>query len=535
MAKFIFVTGGVVSSLGKGIAAAALGAILKSMDYSVKICKLDPYLNVDPGTMNPLQHGEVFVTKDGGETDLDLGHYERFTETYASKNDNITSGKIYKEVIERERRGDYLGETCTIIPHVTDIIKEFITKVESNFDFIISEIGGTVGDIEGQPFLEAIRQLAREKGRKNCVFIHVTLLPYLVASNEIKTKPTQHSVKELMSYGIEPDIILCRSDGEIPENEKNKIALFCNVDKECVIYAPNVRSVYQIPLIYAEKGLGKQVLRKLDLPSKQENLDKWKNFTDKIANLKKEKTICIVGKYIKSQDAYKSLIEALQHAAVKLDTKLNIKWIDAKLIEEQKFELPQNCGGILVPGGFGGEGIEGKIKAIEYARKNNIPFLGICLGMQLAVIEFARNVADIKNATSGEFSEEGIQIVCKMEKWIDENTAIEVKAEMQKLGGTMRLGSYTCDIISDTLASKIYQIDFISERHRHRYEVNNKYIEILEKKGAKFSGFSSQIKLPEIFEISDHPFFISCQFHPEFNSSPFAPNKIFISFIGATL
>jgi len=530
MAKFIFVTGGVVSSLGKGIAAAGLGAILGSMNYRVKIRKLDPYLNVDPGTMNPLQHGEVFVTKDGGETDLDLGHYERFTEVFASKNDNITSGKIYKQVIEKERRGDYLGETCTIIPHVTDVIKNFISQNETEFDFIISEVGGTVGDIEGQPFLEAIRQLAREKGRQNCVFLHVTLLPYIAAANEVKTKPTQHSVKELMSYGIEPDIILCRSDGEIPETERVKISLFCNVDKECVIFAPSVKSIYQIPVMYAKNGLGAQVLRKLGMIG-TEKLQKWQDFTDKIANLKNEKTICIVGKYIKSQDAYKSLVEALQHAAIKLNTKLNIKWVDAKLLDDEAFELPENAGGILVPGGFGNDGIEGKIKAIKFARENNIPFLGICLGMQLAVIEFARNVCGISNATSSEFNQNGENIVLQMEKWIDQNTAEETRAKMHELGGTMRLGSYDCDILPNTTAYKIYEDTKISERHRHRYEVSSKYIEILETKGAKFSGFSTAMKLPEIFEIQKHKFFIAGQFHPEFNSNPFEPNKIFIKFI----
>ncbi len=552
MAKIIFVTGGVVSSLGKGIVAASLGNILQSEGFTVNIKKLDPYLNIDPGTMNPNQHGEVFVTHDGGETDLDLGHYERFTGRFSSKFNNITSGKIYQKLLEKERNGEYLGKTVQVVPHVTDLIKEFILRDTEKYDFTICEIGGTVGDIEGQAFLESIRQVRFELGKAKTLSIHVTLLPYIAASSELKTKPTQNSVKELMSYGIIADILVCRTQISLDENDRKKIASFCNLDAKNVIEAPDVSNIYEIPIIYAKNGLGKCVLEYFGMSSNYDlfakNAEKWKEFVLKMNSLKSEVKVGIVGKYTGSKDAYKSLIEAITHAGVAIDKKAKIELIDARHISSQNDarQALEKFDAIIVAGGFGIDGILGKIECITYCRQNNLPMLGICLGMQLSVIEFARNVAKL-NVTSAEFNDittafSGSEyIVNTMENWKTDDGKIVKKQE--QIGGSMRLGSYISIIEKNTLAHKIYQTEEISERHRHRFEVDIKYKDIIESFGGKFSSLSPDKKLPEIFEITKYKdefgkeqnlkFFISCQYHPEFNSSPLKPNDIFINLLKA--
>lgn len=526
--RFIFITGGVVSSLGKGLASASLGALLQSRGYKVRLRKLDPYLNVDPGTMNPYQHGEVFVTEDGAETDLDLGHYERFTGVDAKRSDSVTTGQVYSTLITKERRGDYLGGTVQVIPHITDLIKEFIVNDTEEEDFVLCEIGGTVGDIEGLPHFEAIRQLGYEMGKEQALFIHVTLLPFIAAAGELKTKPTQHSVKELRSIGIQPDILLCRSERPISEGEKRKIALFCNIDKDDVISALDACSIYKVPIAYHQEGLDKQVLKYFKLKdNKKVNLSKWEGIIAKIDGLKGEVNIGIVGKYTGLNDAYKSLTEAIDHAGIENDVKANVFWIDARDFESEKLK---DLDAIIVPGGFGLDGIEGKIRAITYARENNIPFLGICLGMQLSVIEAARNLAGIKDATSSEFGDSDNSVVGLMTEWM-RGGILEKRSKHDDLGGSMRLGKYECELKKGTKIQKIYGKTNISERHRHRYEVNINFKEQLEKAGVTFSGLSPSGQLPEIVEIKDHKWFIGVQFHPELKSRPFEPHPLFVDFI----
>lgn len=532
--KFIFITGGVVSSLGKGLASASLASLLQARGYKVRLRKLDPYLNVDPGTMSPTQHGEVFVTEDGAETDLDLGHYERFTGVDAKKTDNVTAGQIYQKLINKERKGDYLGGTVQVIPHVTDLIKEFILNDLNGIDFALCEIGGTVGDIEALPFFEAIRQLGFELGPDQCAFLHLTLLPYIASADEIKTKPTQHSVKELRSIGIQPNVLLCRTEKDIDQGVIEKIALMCSVKPENVIAAPNAKNIYQVPEIYHNQGLDTQILKFFNLEHKNEpDLSKWHNITRSLEKINKEVNIAIVGKYVDYKDSYKSLLEAINHAAISLNCKANIKWINARKKDEDIAFKLKNVNAILVPGGFGQDGTEGKIAMIKYARENNIPYFGICYGMQMAVIEFARNVLKIKDATSGEISNEGTKIVGIMNEWIKEDIKISKKGN--NLGGTMRLGSYPCALKNNSLAQKIYSATNINERHRHRFEVNINFKDQFEKSGLIFSGLSPDGNLPEIIEIKDHPFFIGVQFHPELKSRPFAPHPIFVSFIKAAL
>ena len=533
MARYIFVTGGVVSSLGKGLTSASLASLLQLRGYKVKIRKLDPYLNVDPGTMNPFEHGEVFVTDDGAETDLDLGHYERFTDKPSAKDDNITTGQIYKDIIEKERRGEYLGSTVQIIPHVTNHIKKFISNKVSKEDFVICEIGGTVGDIESLPFLEAIRQFSNEEGRKKSLFIHLTLVPYIQASGELKTKPTQHSVKELRSIGIQPDIIICRSEKNIPKEEKKKISLFCNVDSEHVIQSVDVKSIYEVPIKYDQERLDKKILNIFGLKEKNKaNLKIWKDIVFKINSKRKKVSIAIVGKYVGLKDAYKSLDEALIHGSLSNDVDLNTEWVDARKINKNNVsKILKNYSAILIPGGFGSRGTEGKIEAIAYARKYKIPFFGICFGMQMAIIESARNMLGIKKATSSEFSNSGTHVVGLMNEWI-KGKSIQ-KGSKKNLGGTMRLGSYRAKLKKNSLISKIYKSTMINERHRHRYEVNMNLKSKLEKKGLIFSGLSPDGSLPETIELENHPWFIGVQFHPEFKSRPFAPHPLFSSFIKA--
>ncbi len=533
MTRYIFVTGGVVSSLGKGLSSASLAYLLKSRGYKVGIRKLDPYLNVDPGTMNPFQHGEVFVTEDGAETDLDLGHYERFTDQNLSSSDNITTGKIYSEILRKERKGEYLGKTVQVIPHVTNEIKKFIKNNSKKFDFLICEIGGTVGDIEGLPFLEAIRQFSNENGKKNCLFIHLTLVPFIKSSDEIKTKPTQHSVKELRSIGIQPDIIICRSEISIPIDQRKKISLFCNVPFENVIETVDVRTIYEAPISFSKEKLDTQVLKYFNINSKKKpNLSPWKKVTNTVLRSKSSVKIAVVGKYVDLKDAYKSLDEALIHGGISNSSKVDLIKIDSeKLKINQIKSLLKNVQGILIPGGFGRRGTEGKIQCINYARKNNIPFLGICFGMQLALIEFARNVLKIKNANSTEISKKCISIVGLIEEW--EKDGVIHKGTLKKLGGTMRLGSYKSKLKKNSLINKIYKTDLIYERHRHRYEVNIKFKDRFEKKGLIFSGLSPDNLLPETIEILDHPWFIGVQFHPEFKSRPLNPHPLFASFIKA--
>jgi len=533
MARFIFVTGGVVSSLGKGLSSASLAYLLQSRGFNVRLRKLDPYLNIDPGTMSPFQHGEVFVTNDGAETDLDLGHYERFSGTSAKKSDNITTGKIYSDVLKKERKGEYLGKTVQVIPHITDRIKDFIKNDISKEDFVICEIGGIVGDIESLPFVEAIRQFSNDVGKKNALFIHLTLVPYLKASDEIKTKPTQHSVKELRSLGIQPDIIICRSERPIPLDHRKKISLFCNVDIENVIQTVDVKTIYEAPISFNRENLDKQVLKYFKIKSRKKvNLNPWKKITKIILNTKKSINIAIIGKYVDLKDAYKSLDEALTHGGIDNNLKVNLIRIDSEnlKISEIKNKLKE-ASGILIPGGFGKRGTEGKIEAIKYAREQKIPFLGICFGMQMAIIEFARNKLNIKKATSSEFEKGGIPIIGLISEWNKDGKVI--RGTDKDLGGTMRLGLYEARLKENSLIKKIYKSKTINERHRHRYEVNISYREKFEENGMIFSGLSPDNKLPEVIELKNHPWFVAVQFHPEFKSRPLAPHPLFSSFIKA--
>ena len=533
MARYVFVTGGVVSSIGKGLSSASLAALLQLRGFNVRIRKLDPYLNVDPGTMNPFQHGEVFVTDDGAETDLDLGHYERFTGISATQSDNITTGGIYSDIIKKERKGDYLGGTVQVVPHVTDRIKKFISHEIKNEDFVICEIGGTVGDIESLPFLEAIRQFSNDTENKNSLFIHLTLVPYLKASGELKTKPTQHSVKELRSLGIQPDIIICRSEKKIPISERKKISLFCNVNIENVIETVDVRTIYEAPISFHKEKLDDRVLSYFNIKSKKiPNLTKWKNITTKLLNTKKDVNIGIIGKYVNLKDAYKSLDEALTHGGIANNLKVNLSRIDSEHLKSQNLKSAlKDVSGILIPGGFGKRGSEGKIAAIKYARLNNIPFFGICFGMQMAIIEAARNLLNIKNASSSEFGNKCTPVVGLLEEW--QKGKERFKGSEKDLGGTMRLGSYDAILKSNSLIYKIYSMKKIKERHRHRYEVNIKYKDEFEKKGLIFSALSPDGLLPEIIELKNHPWFIGVQFHPEFKSRPFTPHPLFSSFVKA--
>lgn len=539
MARFIFITGGVVSSLGKGLASAALGALLQARGYSVRLRKLDPYLNVDPGTMSPFEHGEVFVTDDGAETDLDLGHYERFTGVSARMTDSVSSGRIYSNVLEKERRGNYLGKTIQVIPHVTDEIKEFIKIGEDEVDFMLCEIGGTVGDIEGLPFFEAIRQFSQDKQRGECIFMHLTLLPFVKASGELKTKPTQHSVKELRSIGISPDILVCRSEGSIPQKEREKLALFCNVRPESVISAKDLNSIYEAPISYHNEGLDQAVLDAFTItPAPKPDLSKWEDVKDRLNNPEGYVNVAIVGKYTQLEDAYKSIAEALTHGGManRLEVKLN--WVDAETFEKEDPEIYlSGFHAILVPGGFGERGAEGKIMAAKFAREHKIPYLGICLGMQTAVIESARNMAGISNAGSEEFDHEAGKrrfepIIYHLKEWVQGNHKVSRKVEDDK-GGTMRLGAYSAVLSEESCVAKIYNSASIEERHRHRYEVDVKYRKELEKSGLIFSGMSPDGRLPEIVELSDHPWFIGVQFHPELKSKPFDPHPLFRDFIKA--
>ena len=531
--RYIFITGGVVSSLGKGISAAAIGSLLQARGYSVRIRKLDPYINVDPGTMSPYQHGEVFVTDDGAETDLDLGHYERFTGVPAKQSDNITTGRIYQNVINKEREGDYLGSTVQVIPHVTDEIKSFITKDIGKCDFILVEIGGTVGDIESLPFLEAIRQFGNEIGKKRAIYIHLTLVPFIHTSNEQKTKPTQHSVKELREIGIQPNILLCRCDRSIEANEVDKIALFCNVKSEDVIQALDVKNIYNVPIVYHSEKLDVQVLRHFNIRPNKINLIKWKKIVLSANKAKRNINIGIVGKYTDLPDAYKSLNEALVHGGLINNVGINIHWINSENLNDKSIKNKfKNIHGIIVPGGFGERGISGKIKAIKYARLNKVPFLGICLGLQLAVIEFSKNVLNIRNANSSEFTNTENNVIGLLTEWYKDGKK-EVRSKASDVGGTMRLGSYPCKLKKGSLAFKIYKKSIIHERHRHRYEVNSIYENKLMNKGMIFSGKSPDSMLPEIIEVSSHPWFLGVQFHPELKSRPFMPHPIFKSFISA--
>ena len=533
MARYVFVTGGVVSSLGKGLSSASLAALLQLRGFKIRIRKLDPYLNVDPGTMNPFQHGEVFVTDDGAETDLDIGHYERFTGISATQSDNITTGGIYSDIIRKERKGDYLGGTVQVVPHVTDRIKKFISYNVKDEDFIICEIGGTVGDIESLPFLEAIRQFSNDTGKKNSLFIHLTLVPYLKASGELKTKPTQHSVKELRSLGIQPDIIICRSEREIPKAERKKISLFCNVSIENVIETVDVRTIYEAPISFHKEKLDDQVLSYFNIKNKKSpDLAKWKSITSKVLNPRKDVNIGIIGKYVNLKDAYKSLDEALIHGGISNSLKVNLKRIDSENLKPGNIKsLLKDVSGILIPGGFGKRGSEGKIAAIKYARLNNIPFFGICFGMQMAVIEAARNLLHIKNASTSEFGNNCTPVVGLLEEW--QKGKKRIKGSEKNLGGTMRLGLYDAVLKNNSLISKIYTEKKIKERHRHRYEVNIEYKDNFEKKGLIFSALSPDGLLPEIIELKNHPWFIGVQFHPEFKSRPFTPHPLFSSFVKA--
>ena len=536
MARFIFITGGVVSSLGKGLASAALGALLQARGYSVKLRKLDPYLNVDPGTMSPYQHGEVFVTDDGAETDLDLGHYERFTGVPASKGDNVTTGQIYQQIITSERRGDYLGGTVQVIPHVTDAIKAFVRSETDDVDFVLCEIGGTVGDIEGLPFFEAIRQLGNDLPRSHCIYIHLTLLPYIPAAGEMKTKPTQHSVKELRSIGIQPDILLCRCDRPIPEGEKRKIALFCNVRESAVIMAQDVDTIYAVPEAYHIEGLDTEVLESFgmsDAPAP--DLTRWRKVVEPVRAPEGEVNIAIVGKYTELKDAYKSLTEALQHGGIANRVRVNFEWQDAEVFErEDAAAYLEKVNGILVPGGFGERGSEGKIAAAHFARTRNVPYFGICFGMQMAVLEAARNLAGITDASSTEFGGNGSPLIGLMTEWMKDHQ-LETRGIDVDMGGTMRLGAYQARLAAGSKVAEIYGSELISERHRHRYEVNMAYREQLEATGLVFSGVSPDGLLPEIVEFKDHPWYIGVRYHPELKSRPFEPHPLFSSFIEAAL
>ena len=536
--KFIFITGGVVSSLGKGLASASLGAILQARGYKIKLRKLDPYLNVDPGTMSPYQHGECFVTDDGAETDLDLGHYERFTGVPAKKSDNITTGKIYSTVISKERRGDYLGATIQVIPHVTDAIKEYILSDINDEDFVLCEIGGTVGDIESLPFIEAIRQLRNQIGILRTCFLHVTLLPYIKTAGELKTKPTQHSVKELQGMGIQPDILLCRTENIIPDEQKSKIALFCNINTESVIEALDCNSIYQVPISYHKQGLDEQICSFFNLNvDKKPDLSRWININKIESTSEGIINIGVVGKYTSMIDAYKSLIEAINHGGISNKVKVKIKWIDSEILEDEKIDIHsylKDISGIIVPGGFGQRGSNGKINAIEFARNKKIPFLGICFGMQLAVIEFARNVLNLHEASTTEFGETNLPIVGLLTEW-KSSKGTEKRNSASNLGGTMRLGAYDCKLLDGSFIKSIYNQDLISERHRHRYEVNYELTSNFFEHGLVFSGMSPDNSLPEILEIPQHPWFVGVQFHPELKSKPFDPHPIFSSFIKASL
>jgi len=538
MARYIFITGGVVSSLGKGIAAAALGALLQARGYKVRLRKLDPYLNVDPGTMSPYQHGEVFVTDDGAETDLDLGHYERFTGVSATKGDNITTGQIYKTILEKERRGDYLGATVQVIPHVTNEIKQFVLSDAGDADFVLVEIGGTVGDIEGLPFFEAIRQLGNDLPRRHAVYVHLTLLPFIKTAGEMKTKPTQHSVKELRSIGIQPDILLCRCEQPIPPDERRKIGLFCNVRESAVIQALDSANIYAVPLDYHAQGLDKEVLDAFGIENAPApDLTAWQRIVGRVTNPDGEVTIAVVGKYTVLKDAYKSLIEALAHGGVANNVKVNLDWVESETFEGDPDLAEVRLAGvhaILVPGGFGERGAEGKIRAVQFAREHQIPYFGICFGMQMAVIEAARNVAGIRCASSTEFGETREPVVGLMTEWVKGNQR-EQRAAGSDLGGTMRLGAYEAILTPGSKVCEIYGSNDISERHRHRYEVNIGYREAIEGAGLKFSGLSPDGVLPEIVERDDHPWFVGVQFHPELKSRPFAPHPLFRSFIAAAV
>ena len=533
MARYIFVTGGVVSSLGKGLSSASLAYLLKSQGYKVRLRKMDPYLNVDPGTMSPFQHGEVFVTDDGAETDLDLGHYERFTNISSKQSDNITTGRIYSDVIKRERKGGYLGKTVQVIPHITNRIKEFIKKDITNEDFVICEIGGTVGDIESLPFVEAIRQFSNENGKSKTLFIHLTFVPFLKSSDEIKTKPTQHSVKELRSIGIQPDIIICRSQQSIPLDQRKKISLFCNVPIENVIETVDVRTIYEAPISFFNQKLDKQVLKYFKIKSKKRaNLSPWKKITKIVLSTKKSINIAIIGKYVNLKDAYKSLDEALIHGGISNKVKVNLVRIESDHLKNNEIKKKlKNVSGLLIPGGFGKRGTEGKISAIKYARENKIPFRGICFGMQMAIVEFARNKLKLKKAGSRELDRKCYPVIGLINEW-DKNGKI-IKGTDKDLGGTMRLGLYEAKLRNNSAINRIYKSRSIKERHRHRYEVNNNLKDQFEKKGLIFSGMSPDNKLPEIIELKNHPWFIGVQFHPEFKSRPLAPHPLFSSFIKA--
>ncbi len=536
MARYVFITGGVVSSLGKGIASAALGALLQARGYRVRLRKLDPYLNVDPGTMSPYQHGECFVTDDGAETDLDLGHYERFTGRPANKRDNITTGRIYSNIIEKERRGDYLGATVQVIPHVTNEIKEFVLEGNEEYDFVLCEIGGTVGDIEALPFFEAIRQLGNDLPRNNAIYVHLTLMPFIAAAGELKTKPTQHSVKELRSIGIAPDILLVRSDREIPISKRKKLSRFCNVRESAVIQALDLKHIYDVPLAYHEEGLDEEVLAAFGIdPAPKPRLERWQEVCDRVHNPEGTVTIAVVGKYTGLLDAYKSLMEALYHGGLANRVKVNLEWIESEIFDkEDPAAYLQKVDGILVPGGFGERGAEGKVKAAKFARERNIPFFGICFGMQMAVVEAARSLAGISEASSTEFGETSEPVVGLMTEWLKGN-ALEKRQASSGKGGTMRLGAYDAVLKEGSKIAEIYGSTTISERHRHRYEVNKDYVKILEKTGLVFSGMSPDGLLPETIEYPDHPWFIGVQFHPELKSRPFEPHPLFASFIAAAI
>ena len=538
MARYIFITGGVVSSLGKGLMAAALAALLQARGYRVRIRKFDPYLNVDPGTMSPYQHGEVYVTDDGAETDLDLGHYERFTGVPSRQSDNVTSGRIYQQIIQRERRGDYLGATVQVIPHVTDAIKAFARAETDDLDFVLCEIGGTVGDIESLPFIEAIRQLKNEVGRGNAISIHVTLVPYIAAAGELKTKPTQHSVRELAALGVQPDVLVCRCEHPLPPSDRAKIALFCNVPETAVIPALDAKSIYAVPLQYHGEGLDAEVLRAFGIvPSSPPDLTRWTEIVDRLTNPEGEVTVGVVGKYVGLQDAYKSLNEALVHGGIANRVKVNIRWIDAELFEREDGDIAAHlepCDAILVPGAFGERGAEGKIKSVKFAREREIPYFGICFGMQMACVEGARDLAGIKGASSTEFGPTSEPVVGMITEWMGKD-GLEKREAEGDLGGTMRLGAYDATLDGNSVVASIYGETAISERHRHRYEVNTHYRDALEKGGLVFSGMSPDGMLPEIVERPDHPWFVGVQFHPELKSKPFDPHPLFASFIEAAV
>jgi CTP synthase len=534
--KFIFITGGVVSSLGKGIASASIGALLEAKGLTVTLVKLDPYINVDPGTMNPFQHGEVFVTDDGTETDLDLGHYERFTHSVSSKRNNFTTGQVYDAVIAKERRGEYLGGTVQVIPHITDEIKKRILDVDDGIDVALVEIGGTVGDIESLPFLEAIRQLRNDLGKENTLFVHLTLVPFIKTADEMKTKPTQHSVKELREIGIQPDILLCRTEKFLNQTLKDKIALFCNVEKDAVITAKDMEVIYEVPLLYNQEGLDEKITNMLNIWAKKPDLSQWVSIVDTIKNPKKQVDIAVVGKYVKLIDSYKSLNEALVHGGIANGCKVNVHYIDSEELEGGPTSYFDDVDGILVPGGFGDRGIEGKINAIGYARVNKIPYFGLCLGMQLAVVEIGRSLAGLKGAHSTEFNEKAVcPIIYLIEEWVDRESRIQKRDKHSNKGGTMRLGSYPCKIKPGSLAFKAYGQDLINERHRHRYEFNMTYREDLEKCGMNVTGLSPDGTFVEIIEFKGHPWFLACQFHPEFKSKPLNPHPLFRDFIKASL